>query len=108
MNKTDLIEYIAENSDGEINKKLATKAVDLHWEAIEHALQNGDKVQLVGTITIEPVKRSARKGYNPQTNEEIEIPESMGVKAKAGKSLDRAVQDLDMSKFTKVKKAKKA
>lgn len=104
MNKTELITYIADNSNGELTKKQATQAVDLALEAIETALKNGDKVQLVGYLTIEPVARAARKGFNPQTKEEIDIPASMGVKTKPGKALETAVEGLNIADFLKPKK----
>lgn len=74
MNKSDLINVVTEAT--ELPKKDATKAVDAVFEAITEALQSGDKVQLVGFGNFEVRERSARKGRNPQTGEEIEIPAS--------------------------------
>ena len=71
---SDLVSKVAEST--ELSKKDATKAVDAVFEAISEALQSGDKVQLVGFGNFEVRERSARKGRNPQTGEEIEIPAS--------------------------------
>jgi DNA-binding protein HU-beta len=90
MNKTDLINAVAEA--GELNKKQATQAVDAVFESILGALQNGDKVQLIGFGNFEVRERAARKGRNPQTGEEIEIAASKVPAFKPGKALKDAVK----------------
>lgn len=85
MNKSELISKVAETSD--LSKKDATKAVDAVFEAISDALEAGDKVQLVGFGNFEVRERSARKGRNPQTGEEIEISASKIPAFKPGKTL---------------------
>jgi DNA-binding protein HU-beta len=85
MNKTDLIAKVAEMTD--LSKKDATKAVDAVFDAIAEALQSGEKVQLVGFGNFEVRERSARKGRNPQTGEEIDIPASKVPAFKPGKAL---------------------
>ncbi|RXT13896.1 HU family DNA-binding protein [Ammoniphilus sp. CFH 90114] len=89
MNKTELISYVAEAA--ELTKKDATKAVDAVFDAIENALKNGDKVQLIGFGNFEVRERAARKGRNPQTGEEIEIAASKIPAFKPGKSLKDSV-----------------
>lgn len=90
MNKSELIAQVAEVS--ELSKKDATKAVDAVFEAIAGALQSGDKVQLVGFGNFEVRERSARKGRNPQTGEEIEIPSSKIPAFKPGKALKDGIK----------------
>ncbi|RAU94732.1 HU family DNA-binding protein [Paenibacillus sp. YN15] len=90
MNKSDLIAKVAESS--ELSKKDATKAVEAVFEAITEALQSGDKVQLVGFGNFEVRERSARKGRNPQTGKEIDIPASKVTSFKPGKALRDGVQ----------------
>ncbi|PZD93524.1 DNA-binding protein [Paenibacillus sambharensis] len=85
MNKTELIAKVSELT--ELSKKDATKAVDAVFDAISDALQSGDKVQLVGFGNFEVRERSARKGRNPQTGQEIEIAASKTPAFKPGKSL---------------------
>ncbi|REE94270.1 DNA-binding protein HU-beta [Paenibacillus taihuensis] len=85
MNKTELIAKVAELTD--LSKKDASKAVDAVFDAISESLQSGDKVQLVGFGNFEVKSREARKGRNPQTGEEIDIPASKIPSFKAGKSL---------------------
>ncbi|GGJ10905.1 HU family DNA-binding protein [Paenibacillus hunanensis] len=90
MNKTDLITQVVEKTD--LQKKDATKAVEAVFEAIADALQSGDKVQLVGFGNFEVRERSARKGRNPQTGEEIEIPASKIPAFKPGKALKDGIK----------------
>jgi len=74
-----------------LSKKDATKAVDSVFDTILDALKNGDKIQLIGFGNFEVRERSARKGRNPQTGEEIEIPASKVPAFKPGKALKDAV-----------------
>lgn len=90
MNKTDLINRIAEKTD--LTKKDSQAALTAMLEAIEESLQKGDKVQLVGFGTFEVRNRKARKGRNPQKPDEVmEIPASKAPVFKAGKSLKELV-----------------
>ncbi len=91
MNKTDLINAVAEKS--ELSKKEAGKAVDAVFDSIQTALANGDKVQLIGFGNFEVRERAARKGRNPQTGEEIEIAASKVPGFKPGKDLKEAVKN---------------
>ncbi|BDG36567.1 HU family DNA-binding protein [Parageobacillus sp. VR-IP] len=90
MNKTELINAVAETSG--LSKKDATKAVDAVFESITEALRKGDKVQLIGFGNFEVRERAARKGRNPQTGEEMEIPASKVPAFKPGKALKDAVK----------------
>jgi len=90
MNKSDLINSVAEKS--ELTKKDATKAVDAVLETIMDTLKDGEKVQLIGFGTFEVRDRAARKGRNPQTGAEIQIPASKVPAFKAGKALKDIVK----------------
>lgn len=85
MNKTELVDSMAEKSG--LSKKDSEKALSALIESVEEALVNNDKVQLVGFGSFEVKTRAARKGRNPQTMEEIDIPESKVPAFKAGKDL---------------------
>lgn len=89
MNKSELITRVSEIA--ELSKKDATKAVDAVFDAISEALQQGDKVQLVGFGNFEVRERAARKGRNPQTGEEIEISASKIPAFKPGKALKEGI-----------------
>lgn len=90
MNKTDLINAVAEQVD--LTKKEAGSAVDAVFESIQNSLSKGEKVQLIGFGNFEVRERAARKGRNPQTGKEIEIPASKVPVFKAGKALKDAVK----------------
>ncbi len=91
MNKTELVAAVAEKT--ELTKKDATKAVEAVFDTIQETLANGEKVQLIGFGNFEVRDRAARKGRNPQTGEEIEIPASKVPAFKAGKALKEAVKN---------------
>ena len=90
MNKTELIQAVAEKA--EVSKKEATTVVEATFESITEALQNGEKIQLIGFGTFEVRERAARKCRNPRTKEDIEIPASKVPAFKAGKALKDAVK----------------
>lgn len=72
-------------------KPQASLAVDAVLESIQHALQNGEHVQLLGFGTFEVRERAAREGRNPQTGEALTIPAGKTPAFKAGKALKEAV-----------------
>ncbi|ANZ94472.1 MULTISPECIES: HU family DNA-binding protein [Brochothrix] len=89
-NKTDLVNSVAEAT--ELSKKDATKAVEAVFASIQETLAKGDKVQLIGFGNFEVRDRAARKGRNPQTGKEIQIPASKVPAFKPGKALKDAVK----------------
>ncbi|EAX47266.1 histone family protein DNA-binding protein [Thermosinus carboxydivorans Nor1] len=89
MNKTELIASVAEKAG--MTKKDAEKALNAVFASIEEALAQNDKVQIIGFGTFEVRTREARKGRNPQTGKEIDIPASKSPVFKAGKGLKDAV-----------------
>jgi len=89
VNKADLVASVAEKAD--LTKKDAERAIAAVFDSITTALANGEKVQLVGFGTFEVRQRAARKGRNPQTRAEIEIPATRVPVFKAGKLLKDAV-----------------
>lgn len=91
MNRTELIDLIAEKAD--LTKALATRAFDAMIEGITNSLRNGDPVVIVnfGTFTVK--LRAAREGHNPATGGKIHINETRVVGFKAGKALKDAVKE---------------
>jgi DNA-binding protein HU-beta len=90
MNKTDLVNLVAERAD--LSKKDAASAVDAVLNGIVEALASGDKVQLIGFGNFEVRERSARKGRNPQTGEEIDIAAAKVPAFKPGKQFKDAIK----------------
>ena len=89
MNKTELVASVAEKAG--LTKKDSEKAVNAVLATVSESLQKGDKVQLVGFGTFEVRERKARKAKNPQTKEDIMIPETQVPAFKAGKGLKEVV-----------------
>ena len=89
MNKSELITTMSEKSN--LTKKDAEAALKAFIESVEGALENGEKVQLVGFGTFETRERAARTGRNPRTKEEIQIPASTVPVFKAGKEFKEKV-----------------
>jgi len=89
VNKSELITTMSEKSN--LTKKDAEAALKAFVESVEEALENGEKVQLVGFGTFETRERAARTGRNPRTKEEIQIPASTVPVFKAGKEFKEKV-----------------
>jgi DNA-binding protein HU-beta len=82
MNKTELVEKIAEDAD--LGKREAEQALRATLNAITDAVAAGEKVTLPGFGTFERRERAAREGRNPQTGETIRIAKSKVPAFKAG------------------------
>lgn len=85
MNKTDLIDVIAERAD--ISKVVAGRTLDVIINAITESLSKGDQVTLIGFGTFDVSQRKERSGRNPQTGAVINIPATKAPRFKAGKNL---------------------
>jgi len=90
MTKAELIATMAAKSG--LTKSDAEKALNAFQESVIDAVKNGEKVSLVGFGNFEQTHRSARKGRNPQTGEEINIPASKAPKFSPGKTFKEAVK----------------
>ena len=90
MNKTELVKAVS--TQAELTQKDAAKVVDALLETITNTLAKEEKIQLIGFGTFEVRERSARKGRNPQTGEEIDIAASKVPAFKPGKELKEAVK----------------
>lgn len=90
MNKTELINAVAEKAD--LSKKAAEAAVNATLSAITEGLKTDEKVQLVGFGSFEVKHRAERTGLNPRTKETVTIPASKVPSFKAGKALKDAIK----------------
>ncbi|HLU77377.1 MAG TPA: HU family DNA-binding protein [Burkholderiales bacterium] len=89
MNKTEMIDYIAEKAD--ISKAAAQRALDATVDSIQQALAKGGMVTLVGFGTFYVGDRAARTGRDPRTGNTIEIKAAKVPKFRAGKALKDAL-----------------
>ena len=88
MTKTDLIQLMSKNLD---SQKEAQSALESLLSAIGETLKKGESVSLAGFGTFKVSKRNGRKGRNPQTGEEIQIPPKDVVRFLPGKHLKDAI-----------------
>ena len=85
MNKQELISAAAEKTG--FSKKDTEMTINAALETIVQALEENEKVQLVGFGSFEVKQRAARIGRNPKTKEAIEIPASKAPVFKPTKAL---------------------
>ena len=90
MNRRQLVMEMVEKS--QISKENNEKVLDAIIEVIKEELATGGKVKLLGFGTFEVSERAERKGRNPQTGVEIELPASRSPKFRAGKELKAALR----------------
>ncbi|MCC9021806.1 HU-related DNA-binding protein HupN [Bacillus nakamurai] len=90
MNKTELIAKVAEKQG--VSKKEAAPSAETVFDTISEALKSGEKVSIPGFGIFEVRERAARKGRNPQTGEEIDIPATKAPAFKPAKALKDAVK----------------
>lgn len=90
LGKAELVAKIAESAG--LTKVQADKALTAVVETIKDTLKEGGSVSLVGFGTFMVAERQARKGHNPSTGQEIEIPAGKTPKFKAGKGLKDLVK----------------
>ncbi len=90
LTKADLVEAIAEDAD--ITKADAERALSAFIETITNALKRKKTVQITDFGTFERRSRKKRKARNPQTNEEITIPEHEVAVFRPGKALRESVK----------------
>ncbi len=90
MNKAELVQEVA-NQTG-LTKKTSREAVDAIISAITDCLGREEKVTLVDFGTFQVRERKARRGRNPQTGDEIQIPAKKVPKFKPGKALREKVK----------------
>ncbi len=89
MNKSELIDQIAESAD--LSKAAAARALDATIAAVAASLKEGKTVTLVGFGTFFVGARAARAGRNPRTGDAINIKPAKVPKFRAGKGLKDAV-----------------
>ncbi|GAB3360358.1 MULTISPECIES: HU family DNA-binding protein [Giesbergeria] len=89
MNKTELIEHIANHAD--ISKAAAARALEGTIDAVKTTLKKGGTVSLVGFGTFAVGQRAARTGRNPRTGAAINIKSATIPKFRPGKALKDAV-----------------
>jgi len=89
MNKAELVEKVASQTG--LTKRVCREAIDSITSTISDSLASGEKVTLVGFGSFKVRQRKARRGRNPQTGREIQIPAKEVPKFDPGKNLKEAI-----------------
>lgn len=90
MTKADLVAQVAKKAG--LTSKAAKDAVGAVFTSVTDALKRSEKVVVTGFGTFMVRKRASRKGRNPQTGAEIQIPATKTPGFTAGKSLKRIIK----------------
>lgn len=93
MNKSELVDKVAEKA--EMSRAAAARAVDAIFDtasgAVSEAVHRAGELNIPGFGKFTRKTRAARKGRNPRTGEEIDIPERTTVAFSAGRNLREGV-----------------
>ncbi len=90
MTKADLVGQVAKKAG--LTTKASKDAVNAMFNTIADAMKRGEKVVVTGFGTFLVRKRATRKGRNPQTGAEIQIPGTVTPGFTAGKTLKRGIK----------------
>lgn len=91
MNKGELINAVAHCTDGFSKKDIGT-ILDAILDVIVRDVASGDKVVLVGFGSFEAKDRAGRRGRNPATGEDMDIPPTRVPTFHAGKEFKESVK----------------
>lgn len=89
MNKSDLVEYLAKNTD--LTQKKSEKVINLVFTEMTRALKGNDKIEIrgFGSFTVKEYK--SYTGRNPKTGETIEVKSKRLPFFKVGRELKKRV-----------------
>ena len=90
MTKAEFVKTLKEKV-GLATLAQAEAAYEKLFGIIATALKKGDAVSIPGFGSFKVVHRKARKGRNPSTGKEIQIPASKAVKFTPGKALKESL-----------------
>ena len=91
MNKQEFSNRLAVKLDK--TKKEAGLITDTFLQTLREVLVEDGKIAFTGDWSIEIIETKARKGHNPLTMEEIDIPAKRKPKFKCGKLLKDAINE---------------
>lgn len=90
MTKAELIEQVYRKAELPTKAK-AEAALDAVISSLRDAIASGQSITFTGFGSFKLTQRAARKGRNPRTGKEINIPACKVVKFTPGKQLKEAV-----------------
>ena len=93
MTKRNLASKVADETA--MTQSDVGKVLDAMLNTISDALAEGDRWEFRGFGVFETKTRVARMGRNPQTGEQVPVPERRGVVFRPGNKLKERVSSLD-------------
>jgi len=90
MTKAEIVKKLKEEA-GLATLAQAEAAYEKLFAIIAGTLKNGEAIAISGFGSFKTVKRAARKGRNPRTGKDIQIPASTAVKFTPGKALKESL-----------------
>ena len=90
LTKAEMAERLFEELG--LNKREAKELVEMFFEEIRHALENGQQVKLSGFGNFDLREKGQRPGRNPKTGEEIPITARRVVTFRPGQKLKARVE----------------
>lgn len=91
MNKKELVQYVSDEMM--VQSKDVDALINTVLKGIEFGLKRDGKVSFAGFGSFKLSTRSARKGRNPKTGEEIDIPEKTTVRFSASTVLKQVISE---------------
>ncbi len=89
MTKAELVEEVSKAS--ELTKKHSEVIVNTVFHSIIGALKQGEKIELRGFGSFRIRQRGSRKGRNPKTGEQVDVPAKKIPYFKPGKELKELI-----------------
>ena len=89
MTKADVAALVKENSP--LTAKDSAALVELIFETMKETLGKGEDIKLAGFGNFTLKSKEARKGRNPQTGKEMQIPAKTALTFKPGLALKNAI-----------------
>ncbi len=93
MTKADIADYLFTTVG--LNKREAKDLVEIFFEELRHALENGHQVKLSGFGNFDLRDKRQRPGRNPKTGKEIPITARRVVTFHAGQKLKAKVEEFE-------------
>lgn len=90
MTKQKLIETLSRETT--LSKREVENVLLKLTSVVGQTIKRGEKVSITGFGTFDLGKRAARRGVNPQTGADIQIPEMPMPRFRAGKRLKEVVR----------------
>ncbi|MGB9716750.1 MAG: integration host factor subunit alpha [Thermodesulfovibrionales bacterium] len=90
MTKADLVDAIFEKIG--LSKKEAQELIEILFDTIKQAFLEGESVKISSFGTFNVRKKTARKGRNPKTGEDLEITARKTVTFRASNQLKSAIE----------------